>query len=234
MAYFTFRAKIDDRETTGKGADCQLKVSETPPFWHTISEAGFPEPSDAGVYALTNRAKITDVVSPFASTHGFLLSSRLRKLLEICQLPQHQYYPALLRHKEQVLTGYWYLHLLWDGLAHVDYANSNCVVWDIFKKEVVAPASIISYSEYLAKREELNGLPSAYLSLAFTDLQFLPGMDLDLFPFWIHFWCSERLASLIQGSGVTGLELAYFPVIKTTIEHPASKWFSKSDNQDFS
>jgi hypothetical protein len=54
----------------------------------------------------------TDLVSTnWSGLFGFLVSDRLRGLLDRFRLPLHRYYPAPLEHRKRAVSGYWWLYL---------------------------------------------------------------------------------------------------------------------------
>lgn len=57
-------------------------------------------------------AKRTDLVSTvWSGLFGFLVSDRLRGLLDQFRLPPHRYFPAPLEHRKRAVGGYWWLYL---------------------------------------------------------------------------------------------------------------------------
>jgi hypothetical protein len=61
---------------------------------------------------IDRRAKLTDLLSsaPIKNT-GYLVSSRLRTVLEHFALPMHQYYPVPATHDGKPVADYFWLHL---------------------------------------------------------------------------------------------------------------------------
>ena len=120
-----------DSVETGKGENAQLGgVSpgydrNAPNSWDEVPMAkGFP-PDDLNLdYLIVDKkATMTDAISPFNSG-GFLLSPRLKSLLEGFNLPPHKFYPARLLHK-QVFYDYFYFHVVFDYTEHLEYGRSR-------------------------------------------------------------------------------------------------------------
>jgi hypothetical protein len=61
---------------------------------------------------LDDSAVLTDLVSsaPIRNS-GFIVSSRLRTIIDEFPLPTHRYYPLPVEHRGNAITDYWWLHL---------------------------------------------------------------------------------------------------------------------------
>lgn len=80
---------------------------------HRLSCDALPlfEP-DFHTVILERGAKLTDLISSAPlSTPGFVVSSKLREVLEAHRLPQRKYFPLPMLHHGKPVSGYFWLHL---------------------------------------------------------------------------------------------------------------------------
>lgn len=70
--------------------------------WATMPDHGQPLQG----LALRKAAKLTDLVDA-GLLRGYLVSERLRQLLETFHLPRHRYFEATFARQNQFLGGYW-------------------------------------------------------------------------------------------------------------------------------
>src|SRR5262245_35775783 len=80
---------------------------------HQLAEEALPDfEPNFNTVVIHGHAKLTDLLStaPIRNT-GFLVSSRLRELLEGFVLPLHRFYPVPATHRGKPVPGYFWLQL---------------------------------------------------------------------------------------------------------------------------
>jgi hypothetical protein len=167
--------------------------------WATMPDHGQPLQG----LALRKAAKLTDLVGA-GLLRGYLVSERLRQLLETFHLPRHRYFEATFARQNQLLGGYWWLvYDLDDGHQTVDFAQSTFdFTWH--ERKFGQAYQVHSYEEYLALSATTKRAPQAK-TLVFNQ-RFDNTLDLwgTQFLALCQGYCSPALAQALHQQRLTG------------------------------
>lgn len=164
---------------------------------------------------LAPKAKHTDSIWTGALLNGFIVSTRLRHLLEKFNLPSHQYYPVTFEQystktKSFIEVGdYWWLYLTKETGEHtVDF--TECTFdWDYHARCSGLPKKVIPINSY---QDYINAFLNYPPALSPTKLVFNENFDrqLDLWSarfLGVQTYVSDRLWQAILSDGITNLEI---------------------------
>ena len=102
---------------------------------------------------LANSAKQTDFISTgLISGYGFIISERVKNVLEQFKLVQHKFYRIPLVHKQKKLDGYYWLHMHQPQQEYVDFDNSTFQVRK-FSQVIKDELKLKSIDEYWEERK---------------------------------------------------------------------------------
>lgn len=102
---------------------------------------------------LANSAKQTDFISTgLISGFGFVVSEKLKNILEQFKLVQHKFYPIPLVHKQRKLEDYYWLHMYQPKQEYVDFDNSTFQVRK-FSQVIKDELKFKSIDEYWEERK---------------------------------------------------------------------------------
>jgi hypothetical protein len=152
---------------------------------------------------LHKAGKLTDLVDA-GLLFGFIVSDKLRLLLEQHKLPRHRYFEVTFTRTDQEFSGYWWLlYDLEGGRETVDFAQSE-FDYSWHTREFGREFSVTSYQEHIALVQQAGQVARA------TNLVFNQNFDstLDLWGphlLWLHRgYISPKLAQAFQQHGITG------------------------------
>ncbi|MGX5857375.1 hypothetical protein ACWKW6_27215 [Dyadobacter jiangsuensis] len=174
---------------------------------------------------LDPKAKHTDCIWTGALLNGFIVSTRLKHLLEKFNLPSHQYYPVTFEQysvKTKAVIevgGYWWLYLLKETGEHTVNFSKCSFDWDYHARCSGLPKNVIPINSY---QDYINAFLNCPPSLVPTKLVFNENFDrgLDLWSarfLGVQTYVSDRLWQAILSEGITGLEIR-------TIEQETRIW----------
>lgn len=167
---------------------------------HKIKFNEFPDFSPDIRFKLAKGAKLCDMMGQATiNANGFLISDKLRLVLEKANIVPHKFYPATIEAKNIFYKYYW-IHLVWEeGKKLIDYSNS------IFYKQKFSNSlgylKINSESDYINTKSEIG---SKYM-IGFEKLRLkeLPPFDMMIVPFKTDIFISEKMKADL--SAFTGL-----------------------------
>ncbi|SFF51956.1 hypothetical protein [Thermoflexibacter ruber] len=210
MKYYKMDYSLEDKEV-GTMTDTQIKKFSQF-WWDAPSDDTFPEGTDAGVFEVNYRAKLTDALSPFESNRAFILSGKFKRLLDECNLATSRFYNASIIYRKQQFDDYYYMHIVWDFTKYLNYQHSKFEIWQRNFNSVKEGEILFSSKADLdAKWEEFRAIgkepPYEMPFIKYAKVVFNSDFDLDLFPVWIDFYISEKLCELIEKNKITGIEI---------------------------
>jgi hypothetical protein len=156
--------------------------------------------------SLRKAAKLTDIVDANLLI-GYVVSDKVRTLLEKFTLPRHRYFEASFRRDDELVTGYWWLlYDLEEGAKTVDFAQSEFDRrWH--EQHDAEPFSLNTYEDYLALIYQTGrALPA-------TKLVFQQGFNAELDLWGAQFlslvkgYVSPKLAAALKEANISGYEL---------------------------
>lgn len=181
---------------------------------------------------LHKSAKYTDVIYLSSLLTGFIVSSKLKRLLEGFHIPPHTYYKVTFQQPDKSssrvieVSGYWWLYFQKEtGQKNVDFKNSDfdTVYHEKYLKMNDKDLMISTYEEYMDLF--LKTPPS----LPATKLLFNKSFDDELDLWGCRFlsvknYISPRLSKALIENKITGYlaitsERAKFAALKTGIPH---------------
>ncbi len=169
----------------------------------------FPEqPPQLDYLIMAKRAKLTDVLSVgFISARGYLVSERLKQLLEGFNLMPHRFYPGKVEYKG-TLFNYYFLHLVCDSYRLIDFEKTKFYITTSGVK--TNDNLIIKYEEDLKKMRKEMPMSKSIKAEKLYFSTFFENQPLDLFYFiGLHpdIFISEKLKTALEVMDITGLNI---------------------------
>ena len=157
-------------------------------------------------FDLVKGAKLTDVLSTLAiSASGFIISERLRTLLENFKLERHELIPVEIIDGKQT-HNYYFLHFYGLDMVHcLDYQQSifRITKWGFRDLGLKNFDSYESYQAYIKENDEddslMTPLEHVVLKEDFKDLDFFSVPQ-----FYHGMYVSERLKQCLEDNHITG------------------------------
>lgn len=214
MSYFILRQNLDE-EVIGKSCpqvDC-LTMFEA----HSINSWHLYSPAPNLNFMLRNGAKLTDVLQDFTiNSRGFLISPKVRKVLNYFRLMRHQYFSAPVRTKDG-LHNYSWLHLCDPELTHqIDFAESVFFRTEFtFREEQIQIDSLDHYQE-LKSQDKTAAFGVELEEIVLSDT-FDQTLDLFTFlPFDNNVYITERLVNAMADNDIQGFDFERTDKIRNT------------------
>jgi len=179
----------------------------TQPYAHSMSSWEFPDFKPKLIFELQKTAKLTDVLSNAAiSASGFLISSKVKDILDRFNLMKHKYYDAIIViPKTGETLNYHWLHLCQPELINqLDYEKSVFYEtrWE-FREDIIKLTSYKHYEELKAK--DKNAMFGVELDEIFVVETFDKELDIFTFiPFSGQKFISSKLKVAFDENKVTG------------------------------
>lgn len=157
-------------------------------------------------FNLKKKAELTDVVTHMTGpSEDFLISKKMKDVVDSCNIMRHQYFNAIIKSKEETHNYYW-LHLSQPELTRIiDYKESEfiqtewCVEKDIIRLD--------SYEHYTRlKSQDKDASFGVNIKKIVMSEEFDRTLDLFyLLPFDDSVYVSEKLKKKIEESEITGV-----------------------------
>lgn len=215
--YFIFKPATDTPETGPEYPQVQkmkpgynYKAANSV---HALSKyyVDFPDfQPDLDYFIVQPRAKLSDLLSVAPVTGGFLISDRLKAVLETCNLPPHRYYLASVMHKKDLYSTYHWMHIISNHADQVDYPKSTFFIATNFFK--IGDIELSSKEDYLQKLQKLKADNESTVTIKATEVCFNNNFDrtLDLFKignFNADCFISSSLRQKIIDAKITGVQI---------------------------
>lgn len=204
MKYYLIENDLDNTKVVGREYP-QLECN-TLGYAHAIPSYGPCKMQFKLSFDLVKGAKLTDVLSTLAiSASGFIISERLRTLLENFKLERHELIPVKIISRNQTYN-YYFLHFY--GLDMVncfDYQQSifRITKWGFKDLGLKKFDSYESYQEYMKEYDKdyslMTPLEHVVLKEEYKDFDFFSCPQ-----FYHGMYVSERLKQCIEDSHITG------------------------------
>lgn len=159
-------------------------------------------------FIVQGNAKLSDLLSVAVIHGGFLISEKLKAVLEQFNLPTHKFYPAKVMHKKQFHSYYW-MHIICNLTDYVDYPKSTFFVYHNFSKNL-GYVDIASKEELLQKRLKLKSdnpgkTVTIWVEKIFLRASFNKQLDLfEIGTFDANYYISEALHQSLIKEKITG------------------------------
>lgn len=133
----------------------QGKTVNDPDFIWNLSTSSFPDFTPTiGTLVVRDGAKLTDFISSATISSGFIISQRVKSILENFRLETSRFYKCSLLHKGILIEDYYYLHKLNNLVFEIDFERS---LFNIMSSEGVEETLKFSNSDELQSRSnEVN------------------------------------------------------------------------------
>lgn len=157
---------------------------------------------------LAGSAKLTDFVSNGFSFELFIISKRVKKVLEKFHLCPHQFYPLGL-YKRKVKYDYYLLKIASNYIDYVDFPKTTFIEFNFVGSKVFGDVSVNSKEELYQKREEVKARKGTSQTIWGNRIVMSDLFDKELDFFSItridaKLYVSERLKNAIEAEGLTG------------------------------
>ncbi|MEM7163393.1 MAG: hypothetical protein AAF487_13235 [Bacteroidota bacterium] len=133
-----------------------------------LSNYEFPSNEPSLNLTLTNKAKLTDFVSPSdISARGVFVNEKTKNILQKFNILNHKFYSGSVKHQGSSHPFYW-LHISNDSLSGVDFNNSLFAEYDIIGDIEKSGIYLSSEDDFYVKNREcddMNTLEVEKLSL---------------------------------------------------------------------
>jgi len=165
-------------------------------------------------FKLDKRAKVTDVVSVGSIYFGFLMNQKMMSVLQKYKLPQNQFYPAYLEHKQQTFNSFYFFHSVGFFDSDIDFQKTEFYVWDRFDYRMnLNVDSAESLKKFIQSDKFKHNWVLKTNKYIFIDNK-VPDLDL----FRISFsdprtYISHRLKTALEEANITGIEIVPTDVI---------------------
>ena len=164
-------------------------------------------------FELNKSAVLTDFLSTSAvSSKGFLVGQTVKELLADFKLMQHQFFNAPVSEKKNTHPYFW-LHLSEPSLSRLlDYEKSVFFRTEYtFREEEIQLKSYDHYDQL--KKEDKDASFGVELDSIVLGSEFDRTLDIFTFlPFATGIFISERLATALKESGLSGIEIKEAPI----------------------
>jgi hypothetical protein len=218
MKYYIFEPAVDTPETGSVYPQVYKMASgynyKAENSVHALSKAtkAFPNYTpNLDYFILDGRAKLTDLLSVGVMYGGFLVSGKLKELLQQFSLPPHRFYSARVLHKKGFYDYYW-MHIICDLTNVVDYPKSKFIIYYNYAHNL-GSIEINTKEELYEKREKLKQDNLGKNVTVWSDKIVLNGSfdkHLDFFEigsFDSSYYISEKLKVVIEKEKFTGISI---------------------------
>jgi len=157
---------------------------------------------------LNKDAKLTDLMSSSLRGNGFLISQKLKTILEEANIKDYKFYDVKLFDEEKEIKGYCYFHSASCLRNYINYEKSKFYIGDILRNYIRDLGFIPTKFDDLEKHQkdlpyaqEVVCVKQFYLSNSFP-------FNLDLFlirAYNYDFFISKRLKEKIEENKITGV-----------------------------
>ena len=196
----------NDLETKAVGKKYPQVECNNQWYAHAIPDFGPCKNKFKLSFNLVKGTKLTDVLSTVSiSASGFIISKRLRTLMENYKLERHEFIPVDIISKDQTYN-YYFLHFYGLDMVHcLDYQQSifHITEFDIEDLGTMKFDSYESYQKYMKENNKDYSITTHLEHLVLKEEY----NDYDLFSFPLfhnEIFVSERLKQCLEDNHITG------------------------------
>ncbi len=164
--YFEIRNCHKNIGRAGFPQSVNIKLDEgksvnDPDFIWNLSTSSFPDFTPTiGTIVVRDGAKLTDFISSATISSGFIISQRVKSILENFRLATSKFYKCSLLHKDILIEGYYYLHTLNKLVFEIDFERSS---FNIMSSNVVEETQKFNnFDELQSRSDEINRTNGKY------------------------------------------------------------------------
>ncbi len=175
---------------------------------YNLSPDKFPDFIPEIRFKLTKGAKLCDMMGQATiSACGFLISEKLKEIIEQANTVPSSFYSATIDDKGQLHQYYW-VHFVWnEGINYLDFKNSKFKIKRASKD--LGDIEIFSLSDLYIKQGKLGFIKMIH-NYEYTFLN--PNLDLFIHPLNKTIFITDKLKKLM--SHFSGIEITYATNLK--------------------
>ena len=167
-------------------------------------------------FLLAKRAKCTDFVSNIAVYFGFLVSEKVKTILDQYKLPDHRFYKASVIYKKKKYSNYYFLHIISDFSHFIDYSKTQFYIENFRIERAV---SVSSRAELWHIYKTMGNLDDIVLN----EYRFHRNFQIEYDMFYASFfdmkmYVSEKLKNALLQAGITGVDFFETQLIKSVAQ----------------
>src|SRR5688572_8886249 len=84
-------------------------------------------------FILHKNAKVSDVLSASMISYGLIVNGRAQEIFKKHQLPEHRFFPAVVRQNDEVYKDYAWFFYVCDVLDYIDYNKTEFYICDMLE-----------------------------------------------------------------------------------------------------
>jgi hypothetical protein len=152
------------------------------------------------------KSKLSDFISAAHISNGFIISKKVKEILQSCNLPEHRFYPTTILFQGEKHT-YWWFKYIGDIEDKIDYSKTQFLIIDSFSNKEELP--ILSQEELINKWKMNIGKMKDFRSVKiYFKKDFKNQLDLfELGRFDGRTCISKKLADKFTSNTVTGIDI---------------------------
>lgn len=183
---------------------------DNPNSMTNLDNDDFPNFKPNLLFELEDKAILTDVISPSnISAKGFLISSKLKKILDNFNLMEHRYYGATVISKG-IEKEYFWLHFKdcdEKYLGEINFVSSSFYVANLAFVRI-DDIIIKSYKDFWEKKMNLSMKHILGSKIELSENLKKKNLDLFYFPYVLDYYLvSKKLYKAINDNEITGFEI---------------------------
>lgn len=163
---------------------------------------------------MNGKSKVTDVISEsIISGNGFVVSKKLKGILEKYVLPKHWFFPLKISRRDAVLEDFFWFEIFReeDQVQLVDFKKSTFYKGKNYALRVlIERIDLESFEDYKIKHKIIFDESKMQYSILFEQIVLKSPSKMDIFNigmFDINFYISESLMKEIVESKITGCSI---------------------------
>lgn len=218
MKYHILKYSSDPPEV-GDFPQCDISKNINP--WdpdgiYNVRPHKFPDFVPKVELELNPKARWTDFLSTVGANHGFMVTHRLKQILEEHRLPPCAFYPIKVHSKDGTRDYFWFHFMSSDFWKWIDRKKSKLYLRSILpdkRKDIIDEADLfLSPEELVNLSRNIPRMTDFYWEELYFNPTF-PNLDIVKIPSpGLNIIMSEKLLKTFQEAGITGYEIKDFCV----------------------
>ncbi len=164
-------------------------------------------------FELHQKTKVTDFISAVTLSNGFLISEKVKKVVEGFRLSEYCFFDASIVYKTKKHTNYFYFNHYGDLTQYIDFEKTNFVILDM--SEIVESVKFRNEKDLTTKYSEVVKLLQ---QIRTKKIHFVENFEIPYDIFHLHkadtrTYISHRLKTALEEANITGIEIVPTDVI---------------------
>jgi hypothetical protein len=196
----------------GKVADCEV-IDFIASYVEDIPNISKP----IKVLNLKKKTKLTDFISSVMFVNGFIVSRRLREILDQFYIKKTKYFPLSIVHGNDVIKTFNFLYIASDYSSNIDFERTVFCVRDSIKNKDVKLKNIFEFKEYCKKIYEEDYFSEIYTEKIYVNN--VSDLNVDVLCFGVfdfNYYISQKLKDRLEKENITGFEINKYIEISFT------------------